>query len=169
MTEKDTELKGRLVVGHKSDGRSIYDLAAKKELVAACLRPGVSVARMAMQHGVNANLLRTWIAAHQRQSIPVSADSTASFVAVQIEAEQGRAQRAPHCDPDQAHTAASQLRLNSVAAMAERSSSAQIPTVGLQVRLPNGVRLDLGCTSLKELPTLMQMLSRLPCSASTKD
>lgn len=42
------------------------------------------------------------------------------------------------------------------------------PMVGLQVRLPNGVQLDLGETSLQELPTLVQMLNRLPCSASTK-
>lgn len=40
--------------------------------------------------------------------------------------------------------------------------------VGLQVRLPNGVQLDLGETSLQQLPTLVQMLSGFPCSASTK-
>lgn len=42
------------------------------------------------------------------------------------------------------------------------------PMVALQVRLPNGVQLDLSETSLQELPTLVQMLSRLSCSASTK-
>jgi hypothetical protein len=47
-------------------------------------------------------------------------------------------------------------------------AAAPIPMVGLQVRLPNGVQLDLGEMSLQELPTLVQMLSRLPCSASTK-
>jgi hypothetical protein len=50
----------------------------------------------------------------------------------------------------------------------ESSSAAPAPMVGLQVRLPNGVQLDLGKTNLQELPTLMQTLSRLPCSASTK-
>ncbi len=50
----------------------------------------------------------------------------------------------------------------------ERSLTAPTPMVGLQVRLPNGVQIDLGETSLQELPTLVQMLSRLPCSASTK-
>jgi len=46
MTEKATELSKRLVVGHKRDGRSCYDKEAKRELIEACLRPGVSIARM---------------------------------------------------------------------------------------------------------------------------
>jgi transposase len=67
MTEKHTELSQRLVVGHKRDGRSCYDKEAKRELIEACLRPGVSVARTALQHGINANLLRTWITRYRRQ------------------------------------------------------------------------------------------------------
>jgi transposase len=61
MTEKTTELSRPLVVGRKRDGRNCYDPEAKRELVAACLRPGISVSRMALEHGVNANLLRKWI------------------------------------------------------------------------------------------------------------
>ena len=67
MTEKPIELSKRLVVGHKRDGRSLYDKEAKRELIEACLRPGVSVARMGLQHGINANLLRTWITRYRRQ------------------------------------------------------------------------------------------------------
>jgi transposase len=67
MSESNTALKRRLVVGHKRDGRSRYDPQAKRELIEACLIPGVSVARMALEHGINANLLRTWIGKHQRQ------------------------------------------------------------------------------------------------------
>ena len=61
MTEKGTELSKRLVVGHKQDGRRCYDPDAKLELIEASMRPGVSVARIALQHGINTNLLRTWI------------------------------------------------------------------------------------------------------------
>jgi len=68
MAEQYAELRGRLGVERKSDGRSVYDEAAKKELIVACLKRGVSVARTAMEHGVNTNLLRTWIAAYQRRS-----------------------------------------------------------------------------------------------------
>lgn len=90
MTEQYAELRGRLVVGRKSDGRSVYDEAAKKELIVACLKQGVSVARMAMEHGVNTNLLRTWITAYQRRSAQVSAGDIAraqdaAFVAVHVE------------------------------------------------------------------------------------
>ena len=70
MTEHTTELTALvrpLVVGHKRDGRSCYDPEAKRQLIEACLRPGICVARMAMQHGVNANLLRTWITRYRQQ------------------------------------------------------------------------------------------------------
>lgn len=170
MTEKYAELKDRLVVGHKSDGRSIYDEGAKKELIVACLKPGASVARMAMQHGVNANLLRTWITTHQRRSIQGS--TSAPFVAVQVVAERDHSQRVPQRKHEDAEPAASHLPVTAVAVMAEQPSLTAptvAPTIGLTVRLPNGVRFDLGETSLQELPTLVQMLSRLQCSASTKD
>jgi transposase len=42
-------------------GRCTYDKAAKRELVRRCLVPGVSLARTALEHGVNANLLRKWV------------------------------------------------------------------------------------------------------------
>jgi transposase len=170
MTEQYAELRGRLVVGRKSDGRGVYDESAKRELIVACLKQGVSVARMAMEHGVNTNLLRTWIAAYQRRSAQVPAGDIArmqeaAFVAVRVEGEQDQPQR--ECAvavPAVAHTPAT-----TVAVIPDESSlAAPAPMVGLQVRLPNGVQLDLGETSLQQLPTLVQMLSRLPCSASTK-
>ncbi len=61
MSEIDTEVVGRLVTGRKNDGRAVYDPQAKAEVVRACLKPGVSVARIALQCGINANLLRRWI------------------------------------------------------------------------------------------------------------
>ena len=56
-----------LVVGRRSNGRNIYSKAAKQRLVEACLRPGVSVARLALQNGLNANLLRRWVTLHLRK------------------------------------------------------------------------------------------------------
>ncbi len=67
MTEQISELKQRLVVGRKRDGRCCYDPQAKRELIEAGLQPGVSVAKLALAHGINANLLRTWMTKHQRQ------------------------------------------------------------------------------------------------------
>lgn len=51
MSDGMEELARRLVVGHKSDGRSGYDEVAKAELVAACGRPGASMSRLAREWG----------------------------------------------------------------------------------------------------------------------
>ena len=59
--QKNSEVLSGLVVGHKSDGRCRYDPQVKQELVRQCMMPGVPLARMTMQHGINANLLRMWI------------------------------------------------------------------------------------------------------------
>jgi transposase len=61
MIENKSRLSRPLVVGQRSDGRCRYDPEAKRELVEVCLQPGISVARMALEHGINANLLRKWI------------------------------------------------------------------------------------------------------------
>ncbi|MGZ8219137.1 transposase [Methylomagnum sp.] len=47
-----------------------YDPEAKRELVEACLRPGVSVARVALAHGANANLLRKWMGDSGEKAVP---------------------------------------------------------------------------------------------------
>ena len=61
MPEHSIDLIPNLIKGHKRDGRCVYNKAAKRELVSRCLEPGVSLARLAMAHGVNANLLRKWV------------------------------------------------------------------------------------------------------------
>jgi transposase len=140
MTEKPTELSKRLVVGHKRDGRSCYDKEAKRELIETCLRPGVSVARVALQHGINANLLRTWITRHRRQrelvvGRPVSevaAPVGSAFVPV-------------------------------VATRVVAPSSA----VRLGAQLPNGIKLDLSAAGPDEVALLLRLLCELPCSGST--
>ena len=38
-----------------------YSAQFKIDLVAACLRPGASVAALALQHGMNANVLHRWL------------------------------------------------------------------------------------------------------------
>lgn len=46
--------------------RRTFNPAFKAELVAACQHPGVSVAAVALDHGLNANLLRRWVTEHER-------------------------------------------------------------------------------------------------------
>jgi transposase len=55
------------VVGVLRNGRRRYDPVSKQRLVEACLQPGGSLAGLAQRHGVNANLLRKWVAEHQCQ------------------------------------------------------------------------------------------------------
>lgn len=50
-----------LTVGHKCDGRGIYDPSKKAQVVALCQQPGVSIAQAALANDINANLLRKWI------------------------------------------------------------------------------------------------------------
>ena len=57
MKEKVEAIARRLVVGHKRDGRSIYDPQARSALVQAIRQPGVPLARIARRCGINANVL----------------------------------------------------------------------------------------------------------------
>ena len=59
--------------------RRTHDEQFKARMVAECLRPGVSVAAVALANGLNANLLRRWIVQSQAQPTP-----TASFVALPL-------------------------------------------------------------------------------------
>ena len=43
-----------------------YSAQFKAELVAACQQPGVSIAALAGQHAMNANVLQRWLKEHQR-------------------------------------------------------------------------------------------------------
>jgi transposase-like protein len=56
-----------LIAGHKEDGRTVYRREAKARLVAAAIAPGASVARLAREHGLNANQLYAWIRLARRQ------------------------------------------------------------------------------------------------------
>jgi hypothetical protein len=120
------------------------------------MQPGVSVARMAMQHGINANLLRLWIMKSQGRSVidpqsGVSAkglETSPAFVPVQIQA--------PPAPPTQS--------LPTRLSRAQSGLPATRP-MRMQVRLPNGVEVDLGEACLDDLTGVMQMLSALPCSS----
>ncbi len=149
MSEISTELLSRLVIGRKLDGRCTYDPKAKAEVVQACLQPGVSVAKIGMQCGINANLLRRWIgerqrvAGAQRPVAPLNLrDSDAAFVPLQLEADR-------------------------VQSKAVQAGTLQAGTLQLHVRLANGVEFDLGEAGPAELSSVIRLLSSLPCSSST--
>ena len=43
-----------------------YTSQFKAELVAACLQPGASIAALALQHGMNTNVLHRWLKEHRQ-------------------------------------------------------------------------------------------------------
>ena len=108
-----------------------------------CLKPGVSVARMAMQYGINANLLRTWIAKSREQSLP------------------GMARALPRAELASCAPAFVAVQVAAPAAPAE----AALPALRMHVRLPNGVAVDFGELPLAEMAAVMQLLGTLPCSS----
>lgn len=145
MSDAMEELARRLVVGHKRDGRSVYDEAAKAELVAACGKPGASVSRLARECGVNANQLSRWVREHSQRlqrSLTVPPAASAAFVPMPIEAS-----------------------------VPMPSASADEPAVvrlGLQARLPNGVVVELRECELRQAAEVIEALGRVRCSVSTK-
>ncbi|MDF3881270.1 transposase [Cupriavidus basilensis] len=158
MIEKEESLQKRLVIGRKRDGRRQYDEAAKQELIQACLRPGASIVRTAMEHDVNPNLVRTWISAHQRKH------RHAQVVAI----EQAQHVSADTVEPP-AVTPPHDAFIPVVAEVVTPPSQPSCPpmAIALHVRLPNGVEFDLCKAGIDELTTVVQMLGRLPCSGST--
>jgi transposase len=144
MSDEIEELSRRLVVGRKSDGRSVYDEAAKVELVAACGRPGASVSCLARECGVNANQLSCWVREHsqrRQRAVAMSSPQGQAFVAVPISG----AASMPMVTGDNPTA----LRMN------------------LQARLPNGVVVDLREVDVLHAGELIEALGRVRCSAST--
>jgi hypothetical protein len=98
------------------------------------------VARVALEHGVNANLLRKWITLHlQKQEQHAVATS------------QSVAPSSPPFVP-----------------VVPTGSSGKRTESGLRVRLPNGIEISLSGHGEDELSSLLRLLCTLPCSVSTR-
>ena len=143
MSEISAELLSRLVIGRKLDGRCTYDPKVKDEIFQACLQPSVSVAKIGMPCGINANLSRHWIGERQRvagMQLPVVPLNLRvfemAFVPLQVEA----------------------VQTQSVVVQAE--------LLQLPVRRANGLEFDLGKASPAELSSVIWLLNSLPCSSS---
>jgi transposase-like protein len=67
-------------------GRRRHSAEFKAKLVEECRQPGMSVARVARDNGVNANLLHQWIVSSRARNVGVAAVPQVgeSFVPVQI-------------------------------------------------------------------------------------
>jgi transposase len=142
-----------LKVTHLSPkGKRSFDPDGKRRLVEACLRPGASLAGLALKAGVNANQLRKWVEMYRRASavarVPRTIESEPSaFVPVVTiggatlkSAETAESLTVSRDSPPAPTPAPSQARLS--------------------VRLPNGVAIDLEC-SVQDAPLVKAVIVAL--------
>ena len=164
---ENRDLRSRLVVGQKRDGRREFDEDAVRELVALCLKPGVSIARAAMDHDVNPNQLRRRIARYQpqiqhdpREPDPMVIDGVSIDIRAPTVRSAGNANALPAFVPV----------IPAPAPVSPSTPSTPAPSMALalHVRLPNGVELDFGEAGVEEITTIIHVLGRLACSGSTK-
>jgi transposase len=172
MEENNPKLR---VVRRDRGGRSCYDPAGKRALIEACLRPGASVARLALANGVNANLLRKWITRYLLERECAAAGGTPPEHGAFPQTDGAQTVDAmPVAAMPRAAQSTPTAFVPIVAAspnLPEASSAhltAPCVTLALHVRLPNGVQFDVEHTSLETLSGVVQMLERLPCSGSTQ-
>jgi transposase len=128
------------VVGVLRNGRRRYDPASKRRLVVACLQPDVSLASLALQHGVNANLLRKWVAEHQRQQrngVAAGAIERATEVFVPV---------VELCDVAGPAEPPAPAPLQHPTHRAKAARQPDPPAPRLTVEMPNGVTLRLECS-----------------------
>jgi transposase len=147
---EDRNLKERLVTGFERDGRRrCFDEQAKRELVLACLRPGVSVAGMALEYGLNANLLRKWIRQYQSEA---GSDVATNGVAKAMPAF------VPVFPPGHADVTTCEAHAAPVS-LARQTQCVALPSQ-LIAELPNGVKLRLECVG-DDASLVMTMIETL--------
>ncbi|MEV2016412.1 transposase [Pseudomonas aeruginosa] len=86
--------------------RRTYTPQFKAELLTACTQPGASIAAVALQHGMNANVLHRWLKDH-RQETPLLGDGAPAPAFIPID----MATSLPALDADREPSALSQIRI----------------------------------------------------------
>ena len=157
MQEIRTKSEFRLVVTSTGrDGRRRYEEESKRSLARACLQPGVSLAGMALKHGVNANLLRKWVVVYQlAPDVPAvpNAAPLAAFVAVKLGSS------LPMVQDERAPT-------RPTAAAMSSATGSDMPPSCIRAQMPNGVTFEFECASgdAALITTVIETLGR--CNVS---
>lgn len=71
------------MTSEKTDTRRRYSATMKAQVVAECGKPGASVAKVAMAHGINANVVHRWRRLAREGKIQAPA-TTAEFIALPL-------------------------------------------------------------------------------------
>ena len=149
MERFDHILRVRLV---GRDGRRRFDAASKDRLVAACLEPGVSISRVALEHGINANLLRKW-KKDRKASQCVRPSSPSAFIPVQVDSSADRVVSRSSAAAMDLPAPCYEVR----GAAANRASPFSVPAK-VNASLPNGVKLTLECSDANALSAIIGAL-----------
>ena len=129
--------------------RRTYSAQFKAQLVAACLQPGASVAALAREHGMNANVLHRWLKEHRVGMHPCDLDPASS---AHVDASCGRDPVHPVIAADHACTSVTR-------------PSAQDGDVTGQ-RVPAFIAMDLGMSAAR-IAQPLQSLQSPPASRSS--
>ena len=141
MTLSSAEVPGPLrVVRVLRNGKRWFDPVEKERLIDACLEPGVSVAGLALAHGINANQLRKWVKLRQ--------DRMATETALPV---LGR------CAPSAFVPVVEAAPMARLPATSGRPPAAR---VRVTASLPNGVRLELDDADAQVLSAMIEALGR---------
>jgi transposase len=153
MSDDDQKLRVRLV---GRNGRWRFEAASKERFVAACLEPGISVSRLALEHGVNANLLRKWIKKDRAaRSRPPSSPS--AFIPVQLEETAERALSRQ----DSVATVDLPAACDDVRGSEPKGTTAFCSPAKVSASLPNGVKLVLECGDVDALTAIIGALGHV--------
>jgi transposase len=138
MTEDDLSFLPLRVTRVGVGGKRSFDPADKRRLVEACLRSGASLSGLALKAGVNANQLHKWVQAREQGRQPSRLDvAVASSAFVPVVAIDGPT------------TAMVSAPASHRATRAESSCVSPRSTrlARLSAHLPNGVKLELECST----------------------
>lgn len=140
-------------------GNHHYDRAWKQQVVAAALEPRASLSRVAIDHGINTNLVRKWVRKHnaaQMEALVPSPPSTSAFIPVRIEpAANDIARTFDHVEPRRDR----EVRDSSEMRQAPVKASPFSSPAKLNVSLPNGVKLSLECDDVHALTAVIGAVS----------
>jgi len=128
------------VVRVLGNGKRRFDPVEKERLVDAALEPGVSIAGLALAHGVNANQLRNWVALRRRR-----------------QASEKELTVLPNSVPPAFVPVVAAAPIARPPAPSARPTS---PRVRLRASLPNGVRLELEDADVEALSAMIEALGR---------
>ncbi len=139
-------------------GNHHYDRAWKQQVVAAALEPGASLSRIAIDHGINTNLVRKWVRKHkaaEMEALAPSPPSRSAFIPVRIEPTTSGVVPG--------HNSAHALDLAASNPFAMQQASAKVASLSsvskLNVTLPNGVKLSLECDDVRALTAVIGAVS----------